>query len=226
MNQPGCTGGDDNALRMVGVLDSKCAEVIITAAQGPFHGAVGHLQYGDFRHPFPPAAVSGGQGIPLGMGESRCVGTIVGGQNGQDCAPLPMSGYGHPILDGVTGNVGTRYVDSGAFADVLPTAPNGEHPVVGFSCFLPPSPDTCLLHLEEVRVVGPRFQSDDALSWLLGVVVDGELLLEAGPDFPQSFHDKWAVRVAVGPGDPCNKCGTERLLCLRREWFKRLSIHC
>lgn len=115
-----------------------------------------------------------------------------------------MSGYGHPILDGLTGYVGTWYVDGGAFADVLPTAPNGEHPAVGFSCLLPLSSDTGLLHLEEVRVVGPRFQNDEALRRLLGVVMDGELLLEAGPDFPQPFHDQWAVRVAVGPGDPCN----------------------
>jgi hypothetical protein len=127
-----------------------------------------------------------------------------------------MSGYRHPILEGVTGNVRPRNVDSGALADVLPTAPNGKHSVVGFSCFLPPSPDPCLLHLEEVCIVGPYFQDDEALSRLLGVVVDGEQLLEAGPDFPQPFHNKWAVRVTVGTWDPCNKCGTERLLCLRR----------
>ncbi|GAA4039533.1 hypothetical protein GCM10023063_26120 [Arthrobacter methylotrophus] len=56
---------------MVRILDAKGAQIVVTAAQGPFDGAVSHVQHRDLGHPFLSAQVPGGQPVGVRMDEYR-----------------------------------------------------------------------------------------------------------------------------------------------------------
>ena len=104
----------------------------------------------------------------------------------------PCGGDDSPVCQGFRRDVGAGGLDDDALPDVLPEALDGQRVAVRVAGFVPAPLDPCLFHLEEVREIRLDLQGDHAFGRLQGVVADGDLLLDAGPDFAQPLHDQRA----------------------------------
>jgi hypothetical protein len=138
---------------------------------------------------------------------------------------LAVRRHGYLVRQAVGSNVSSRCLDKNALPDILPGGPDGQRITLRLPGLLPPPLDPRLLHLEEIRKICLNVDGDQAFGRLHRVIADGNLLLDAGANFAQPFHDQGAVRIAICSGDATGEQCPVGFLRLRSQRLEGKAVH-